>query len=132
MNGETIWVSYYDELFLDELSISLLEGIRERGEIIDGYYDEKDNPISEKEAVQWVLTKYFDKVEMCKWCEKRNRSYIKEEQLYEIDDEYKRIVDEGRIYILHLMGVEKKKIAEYFDVSRQTIYKRIRDFEKSR
>lgn len=105
----------YDESFIDEVTIPLLQKIRgKQREYLLSYYEyEKEMPksmkaISEEQAIKWILEQYTN--------EKSDRKKIKEE----------------KIYLLHLMGVGDTKIGEYFGVSRQTIHKKIRDFEENR
>lgn len=105
----------YDESFIDEVTIPLLQEIRgKQREYLLSYYEyEKEMPksmkaISEEQAIKWILEQYTN--------EKSDRKKIKEE----------------KIYLLHLMGVGDTKIGEYFGVSRQTIHKKIRDFEENR
>lgn len=105
----------HDELFVDEVTISLLQEIRgKKRKYLLSYYEYEEEmakstkAISEEQAIKWILEQYTNK--------KSDRKKIKEE----------------KIYILHLMGVGDTKIGEYFGVSRQTIHKKIKDFEENR
>lgn len=104
----------YDEAFIDEVTIPLLQEIRgKKREYLLSYYEcESEIPksmkgISEKQAIQWILKRYTN--------EKSDHKKIKEE----------------KIYLLHLMGLGDTEIGEYFGVSRQTIHKKVRDFEEN-
>ncbi len=54
------------------------------------------------------------------------------EQLYQYNEEYRKSVDEERLYLLYLIGIEVTKVANNFGVSRQTVYSRIKNFEENR
>lgn len=103
----------YDDLFVDEATISLLRELKEKEkkylliECIDDQCPEKDmmHDISKEQAIKWVLEKYTNK--------KSTNEEIKEEKMY----------------MLYLMGVSVTKIGEYFGVSRQTVHKKIKKFE---
>lgn len=54
------------------------------------------------------------------------------EQLYQCDEEYRKSVDEERLYLLCLTGISVTKVANIFGVSRQTVYSRMKYFEENR
>lgn len=120
----------YDEFFVDELTIQLLY---EKKDCVVEYQDENGNEIKKHIVMDWVLNQYYnhDKFLECRRkCSERR--YETERQLYQYNEEYQRLVDEERLYILYLIGIEVTKVANIFGVSRQTVYKRIKSFEENR
>ena len=126
---EKIWVAY-EEIFRDELSISLLY---QRKGNIDGFMDEKDNPISKSAVADWIMENYYNNRKFMEYC-KEGKGRIPEtaEQLYQCNEEYRKCVDEERLYLLYLVGVPVTKVANTFGISRQTVYSRIKNFEDNK
>ena len=124
-----IWCTY-DEFFCDELSIKLLY---EHKDSITEYADEKGNELKQREVIDWVLQEYYNHSKFLEYCrECKGKIPEEERQLYHWEEEYRRYVDEERLYILWLMGVEVTKIATAYGISRQAVYKKIKSFEEKR
>lgn len=120
----------YDEMFCDELSIKLLY---ENKEIINEFVDENGNTISKGEVADWILKNYYNDRMFADYCKVGQGKIPKTaEQLYQYNEEYKKSVDEERYYLLHLIGMPVTKVANTFDISRQTVYGRIKSFEENR
>ena len=105
----------HDDCFIDEATISLLHDIKgEKRKYLLSYYEyekeraQKEQSISEEQAVKWILEKYTGK------------------------DSSHEELNEEKIYMLHLMGIGATRIGEYFGVSRQTVHKKINSFEDNR
>lgn len=124
-----VWV-VYDEMFCDELSIKLLY---QNKDLINEFVDENDNHISKSAVADWVMNNYYNDRKFAEYC-KEGKGKIPEtaEQLYQCNEEYRKSVDEERLYLLHLIGIEVTKVANIFGVSRQTVYSRIKVFEENR
>ena len=120
----------YDEMFCDELSIKLLYHNKD---LINEFVDENDNPISKSAVAEWIMENYYDDRKFMEYC-KEGKGRIPEtaEQLYQCNEEYRKCVDEERLYLLYLVGVSVTKVANTFGVSRQTVYSRIKNFEENR
>lgn len=124
---EKVFVTY-DEMFCDELSVDIL--YENKGNI-NGYEDNKGNVLTKKEVVNWVLEKYYSRKIYIEWCEcGRIQNPQGADKLYLQNIEYRKLVEEERIYILFLLEVEVTKIADIFGVSRPTVYKKIESFER--
>lgn len=126
---EKVWV-LYDEMFCDELSIKLLY---QNKDLINEFVDENENPISKSAVVDWIMENYYNDRKFVEYC-KQGKGKIPEtaEQLYQCNEEYRKSVDEERLYLLYLIGVPVTKVANIFGVSRQTVYSRIKNFEENR
>lgn len=126
---EKVWV-LYDEMFCDELSIKLLY---KNKNCINEFVDENENPIRKSAVTDWVMNNYYNDREFMEYC-KEGKGKIPEtaEQLYQCNEEYRKSVDEERLYLLYLIGVPVTKVANIFGVSRQTVYSRIKNFEENR
>lgn len=126
---EKVWV-LYDEMFCDELSIKLLY---KNKDLINEFVDENENPISKSAVADWIMENYYNDRKFVEYC-KEGKGKIPEtaEQLYQCNEEYRKSVDEERLYLLFLIGVSVTKVANIFGVSRQTVYSRIRSFEENR
>ena len=126
---EKVWV-LYDEMFCDELSINLLY---QNKDLINEFVDENENPISKSAVVDWIMENYYNDRKFVEYC-KQGKGKIPEtaEQLYQCNEEYRKSVDEERLYLLYLIGVPVTKVANIFGVSRQTVYSRIKNFEENR
>ena len=105
----------HDDFFIDEATVSLLHSIKgKKRKYLLSYYEydkeesQKEQNISEEQAVKWILEKYTSK--------DGSTEGLKEEKMY----------------MLHLMGIGATKIGEYFGVSRQTVHKKIKSFEDNR
>lgn len=120
----------YDEMFCDELSIKLLY---QKKDLINEFVDENENPISKSAVADWIMENYHNDRKFMKYC-KEGKGKITEtaEQLYQCNEEYRKSVDEERIYLLFLIGVPVTKVENIFGVSRQTVYSRIKNFEENR
>lgn len=120
----------YDEMFCDELAIKLLY---ENKESINEFVDENDNHISKSAVADWIMENYYNDRRFADYC-KQGQGKIPEtaEQLYQYSEEYRKYVDEERLYLLYLIGVSVTKVAKVFGVSRQTVYSRIKIFEENR
>lgn len=126
---EKVWV-LYDEMFCDELSIKLLY---KNKDLINEFVDENENPISKSAVADWIMENYYNDRKFVEYC-KQGKGKIPEtaEQLYQCNEEYRKSVDEERLYLLFLIGVSVTKVANTFEVSRQTVYSRIKNFEENR
>lgn len=120
----------YDEMFCDEISIKLLYQHKNK---IEGFVDENNNQVSKSAVADWIMENYHNDRKFMKYC-KEGKGKIPEtaEQLYQCNEEYRKSVDEERIYLLFLIGVPVTKVANIFGVSRQTVYSRIKNFEENR
>ena len=126
---EKVWCTY-DGFFCDELSISLLY---EKKDCIVEYSNESDEKLTCKEVMDWVMNEYFNHNKFLEYCRNcKGRMPEDEKQLYQWDEDYRKCVDDERLYIFHLMGIEVTKVAKTFGVSRQTVYKHIKSFEENR
>lgn len=126
---EKVWV-LYDEMFCDELSIKLLY---QNKDLINEFVDENENPISKSVVTDWIMNNYYNDRKFVEYCKQR-KGKIPEtaEQLYQCDEEYRKRVDEERLYLLCLTGIPVTKVANIFGVSRQTVYSRMKYFEENR
>lgn len=126
---EKVWV-LYDEMFCDELSIKLLY---KNKDLINEFVNENENPISKSAVADWIMENYYNGRKFVEYC-KQGKGKIPEtaEQLYQCNEEYRKSVDEERLYLLFLIGVSVTKVANTFGVSRQTVYSRIKNFEENR
>ena len=126
---EKVWVAY-NGMFCDELSINILY---ENQDNIDGFVDENGNTISKSAVADWVMNSYYNDRKFMEYC-KEGKGKIPEtaEQLYLWNEEYRKSVDEERLYILFQIGVAVTKVANLFRISRQTVYARIKSFEENR
>lgn len=120
----------YDEMFCDEISIKLLYQHKNK---IEGFVDENNNQVSKSAVADWIMENYYNDRKFMEYC-KEGKGKIPEtaEQLYQCNEEYRKSVDEERIYLLLLIGVPVTKVANIFGVSRQTVYSRIKNFEENR
>ena len=126
---EKVWV-LYDEMFCDELSIKLLY---QNKDLINEFVDENENPISKSAVADWIMQNYYNDRKFVEYCKER-KGKIPEtaEQLYQYNEEYRKTVDEERLYLLCLIGIPVTKVANTFGISRQTVYSRIKNFEDNR
>ena len=126
---EKVWVTY-NGMFCDELSIKLLY---ENQDNINGFVDENDNTISKSAVADWIMENYYNDRKFMEYC-KEGKGKIPEtaEQLYLWNEEYRKSVDEERLYILFQIGIAVTKVANLFGISRQTVYARIKSFEENR
>ncbi|MGN0431858.1 MAG: hypothetical protein ACI4EQ_05820 [Lachnospiraceae bacterium] len=126
---EKVWV-LYDEMFCDELSIKLLY---QNKNCINEFVDENENPIRKSAVTDWIMENYYNDRKFVEYC-KEWKGKIPEtaEQLYQCNEEYRKSVDEERLYLLYLIGVPVTKVANTVGVSRQTVYSRIKNFEENR
>ena len=126
-NIEKVFVTY-EEIFCDEISVDVL--YKNKGNI-NGYENEQGERLTQKEVIEWVATKYYNRRVYVEWCNSgKVRATEDEEKLYKNDAEYRDLVDKERIYILHLMEIEIAKIANVFYVSRPTVYKKIEQYKE--
>lgn len=126
---EKVWV-LYDEMFCDELSIKLL--YQNKG-LINEFVDENENPISKSAVTDWIIKNYYNDRKFMEYCEEgKGRIPETAEQLYQLNEEYRKSVDEERLYLLCLIGMSVTKVANIFGVSRQTVYSRMKNFEENR
>lgn len=124
---EKVWV-LYDEMFCDELSIKLLY---QKKDLISEFVDE--NPISKSAVADWIMEKYYNDRKFVEYYKERKGKILETaEQLYQYNEEYRKSVDEERLYLLYLIGIAVTKVANTFGVSRQTVYSRIKNFEENR
>ncbi len=79
------------------------------------------------------MNDYYNDRKFTEYC-KEGKGRIPEtaEQLYQWNEEYRKSVDEERLYLLYLIGIAVTKVANTFGVSRQTVYSRIKSFEENR
>ncbi len=120
----------YDEFFVDELTIQLL--YENKNSVVE-YQDENGNVIGKHTVMDWVLNQYYDYGKFVEYRKKyQERGFETERQLYQYNEEYRRLVDDERLYLLYLIGIEVTKVANIFGVSRQTVYNRIQNFEKNK
>ena len=126
---EKVWVTY-NGMFCDELSIKLLY---ENQDNINGFVDENDNTISKSAVADWIMENYYNDRKFMEYC-KEGKGKIPEtaEQLYLWNEEYRKSVDEERLYILFQIGIAVTKVANLFGISRQTVYARKKSFEEDR
>lgn len=126
-NIENVFVTY-QEIFCDELGVKMLYKNREN---INGYENEQGKELRQKEVQDWIMNNYYNSKIYMEWCNSGKVHCPKGEQtLYMNNEEYKEVVDMERIYMLYLMGVEITKIANLFDISRPTVYKKIKIYEE--
>lgn len=126
---EKVWV-VYDEMFCDELSIKLLY---QNKDLINEFVDENENPISKSAVTDWIMKNYYNNRKFMEYCEEgKDRIPEIAEQLYQLNEEYRKSVDEERLYLLCLIGMSVTKVANIFGVSRQTVYSRMKNFEENR
>ena len=120
----------YDEMFCDEISIKLLYQHKNK---IEGFVDENNNQVSKSAVADWIMENYYNDRKFVGYC-KEGKGKILEtaEQLYQYNEEYRKSVDEERLYLLYLIGIAVTKVANTFGVSRQTVYGRIKNFEENR
>ena len=126
---EKVWVTY-NGTFCDELSIKVL--YENKGNI-DEFEYENGNTISKSAVADWIMENYYNDRKFMEYC-KEGKGKIPEtaEQLYLWNEEYRKSVDEERLYILFQIGVAVTKVANLFGISRQTVYARIKSFEENR
>lgn len=126
---ETVLVEY-DEMFCDEISIKLLYQHKNK---IEGFVDENNNQVSKSAVADWIMENYYNDRKFVEYCKERKGKILETaEQLYQYNEEYRKIVDEERLYLLYLIGIAVTKVANTFGVSRQTVYSRIKNFEENR
>lgn len=126
---ETVLVEY-DEMFCDEISIKLLYQHKNK---IEGFVDENNNQVSKSAVVDWIMENYYNDRKFVEYCKERKGKILETaEQLYQYNEEYRKSVDEERLYLLYLIGIAVTKVANTFGVSRQTVYSRIKNFEENR
>ena len=78
-------------------------------------------------------SKYYNDRKFVEYCKERKGKILETaEQLYQYNEEYRKSVDEERLYLLYLIGIAVTKVANTFGVSRQTVYSRIKNFEENR
>lgn len=94
---EKVWV-LYDEIFCDELSIKLLY---QNKDLINEFVDENENPISKSVVADWIMENYYNDRKFVEYC-KQGKGKIPEtaDQLYQCNEEYRKSVDEERLYLL--------------------------------
>lgn len=126
---ETVLVEY-DEMFCDEISIKLLYQHKNK---IEGFVDENNNQVSKSAVADWIMENYYNDRKFVEYCKERKGKILETaEQLYQYNEEYRKSVDEERLYLLYLIGIAVTKVANTFGVSRQTVYSRIKNFEENR
>ena len=126
---ETVLV-IYDEMFCDEISIKLLYQHKNK---IEGFVDENNNQVSKSAVADWIMENYYNDRKFVEYCKERKGKILETaEQLYQYNEEYRKSVDEERLYLLYLIGIAVTKVANTFGVSRQTVYSRIKNFEENR
>lgn len=126
---ETVLVEY-DEMFCDEISIKLLYQHKNK---IEGFVDENNNQVSKSAVADWIMENYYNDGKFVEYCKERKGKILETaEQLYQYNEEYRKSVDEERLYLLYLIGIAVTKVANTFGVSRQTVYSRIKNFEENR
>lgn len=126
---ETVLVEY-DEMFCDEISIKLLYQHKNK---IEGFVDENNNQVSKSAVADWIMENYYNDRKFVEYCKERKGKKLETaEQLYQYNEEYRKSVDEERLYLLYLIGIAVTKVANTFGVSRQTVYSRIKNFEENR
>lgn len=126
-NIEKVYVTY-DEMFCDEISVDIL--CKNKGNI-NGYESCKGETLTKKEVTDWIVANYYNRRGYVEWYNSSKiHNSMDERKLYLYDANYKELVDMERLYILYLMGMEITKIAEIFDISRPTVYKRIKTYEE--
>lgn len=126
---ETVLVEY-DEMFCDEISIKLLYQHKNK---IEGFVDENNNQVSKSAVVDWIMENYYNDRKFVEYCKERKGKILETaEQLYQYNEEYRKSVDEERLYLLYLIGIAVTKVANTFGVSWQTVYSRIKNFEENR
>lgn len=120
---ETVLVEY-DEMFCDEISIKLLYQHKNK---IEGFVDENNNQVSKSAVADWIMENYYNDRKFVEYCKERKGKILETaEQLYQYNEEYRKSVDEERLYLLYLIGIAVTKVANTFGVSRQTVYSRIK------
>lgn len=120
----------YNEMFCDELSIKLLYHNKDS---INGFVDENGTPIRKSAVADWVMENYYNDRKFMEYCKEGKGSMPETaKQLYQYNEEYRKSVDEERLYLLYLIGVPVTKVANTFGVSRQTVYSRKKSFEENR
>ena len=119
----------YGGMFIDRLSIKLLY----EGKEIFGYCNEHDRMITKFEAARWVMLQWYN-ISLYNELKMQNRYAWADtpEKLYKISTEYRKAVDEERLYLLYLMEIPRKDIADCFGITRQTVYNRVKAIEKNR
>lgn len=124
---EEVWV-VYDGFFYDKLTAELIYESRDN---IKGFRDEKDNLLSKSEVAGWIMKHYYNRRKFVeyRWKEK-GRTPDTAEQLYQWNEDYRKSVDEERLYLLYMIGIPVTKVANIFGVSRQTVYSRVKKFEE--
>ena len=126
---ETVLVEY-DEMFCDEISIKLLYQHKNK---IEGFVEENNNQVSKSAVADWIMENYYNDRKFVEYCKERKGKILETaEQLYQYNEEYRKSVDEERLYLLYLIGIAVTKVANTFGVSRQTVYSRIKNFEENR
>lgn len=99
---EKVWV-LYDEMFCDELSIKLLY---QKKDSISEFVDENENPISKSAVAVWIMENYYNDRKFVEYCKERKGKILETaEQLYQYNEEYRKSVDEERLYLLYLIGI---------------------------
>ena len=120
----------YDEMFCDEISIKLLYQHKNK---IEGFVDENNNQVSKSAVADWIMENYYNDRKFVEYCKERKWKILETaEQLYQYNEEYRKSVDEERLYLLYQIGIAVTKVANTFGVSRQTVYSRIKNFEENR
>lgn len=121
---------FHNVMFVDKLSIEL---VCKNKENIIGFMDENSNPISKKVVADWIMENYYNETKFKEYC--RDGRYRRPEtakELYQWNEEYRKSVDEERLYLLYLIKLPITEIADIVGVSRQTVYSRIKVFEEKR
>lgn len=124
---EKVWV-VHDEFYYDDLTAELIYESRDN---IEGFRDENENILSKSEVADWILKHYYNRRKFVEYCRKeKGRTSDTAEQLYQWNEEYRKSVDEERLYLLYMIGIPVTKVANIFGVSRQTVYSRVKKFEE--
>lgn len=114
----------------DPFSISVLYNTKSEPR---RYVDKNMHELKVSEVVNWVMSDYYNEEKCRQWHNERPGINRREpHEIYAIDPEYKAAVDEERIYILYLMGINIVTISKLSGYSRPTIYKKIKHFEEER
>ncbi len=95
----------YDEMFCDEISLKLLYQHKNK---IEGFVDENNNQVSKSAVADWIMESYYNDRKFMEYCtDGKGKIPETAEQLYQFNEEYRKIVDEERLYLLCLIGMQR-------------------------
>lgn len=130
MDNQKVVRFVHEEMFVDDIELGLMYECRDD---INGYEDGSGRKIKRGDAADWVLKNYYNSRKFREWYNENGHGRdLDEVRLYNYDENYKRAVDEERIYLLYLMGYNYTEIGNAVGLTRQTVAKKVKSFEEER